>query len=78
MTVHLFKFLFEDWTGDPIYSHGSYIYLMGPDGKFQTLMPPILLPDRMAEIIRGYLQGLQNDPRTCAQTNRIRHHEQRR
>ncbi len=48
-------FLFEDWTGDPIYSHGSFIYLMGPDGKFQTLMPPILSPDRMAEIIAGYL-----------------------
>lgn len=50
-----FKLLGEDWNGNPMYSHGSYIYLMGPDGEFETLMPPIIAPEKMAEIIEGYL-----------------------
>ena len=50
-----FELLGEDWNGDPMYSHGSYIYLMGPDGTFETLMPPILAPEKMAEIIGNYL-----------------------
>ncbi len=50
-----FKLLGEDWNGNPMYSHGSYIYLMGPDGEFETLMPPVLAPEKMAEIIESYL-----------------------
>lgn len=50
-----FELLGEDWNGDPMYSHGSYIYLMGPDGEFQTLVPPILAPEKLAEIIQSYL-----------------------
>jgi len=45
----------EDLEGNPIYAHGSFIYLIGPGGKVQTLIPPILGPERMAEIITGYL-----------------------
>ena len=40
-----------------IYSHGSYVYLMDAEGGFLTLMPPILGPERMAEIAAGYLGG---------------------
>jgi protein SCO1/2 len=43
------------WKGDPILSHGSYIYLMAPDGGFATLLPPVLPPDAMARTIRSYL-----------------------
>ena len=45
------------WTlqKQPIVEHGSYIYLMGPEGEFLTLFPPILAPEDMAEAIRGYL-----------------------
>lgn len=39
----------------PIYSHGLFIYLLDGDGQFLTLMPPILGPTRMAEIVAGYL-----------------------
>jgi protein SCO1/2 len=35
--------------------HGPFAYLMGPDGQFLTLFPPIVPPQRMAAIIRGYL-----------------------
>ncbi len=35
--------------------HTPYIYLFGPDGELLTLLPPILPPAHMAEIIRGYL-----------------------
>ncbi|MFK7942178.1 MAG: SCO family protein [Paracoccaceae bacterium] len=47
--------VFDDPEGNPIYSHGSFIYLIGGDGKVLTLLPPILGPERMAEIIKGYL-----------------------
>lgn len=41
--------------GSPIYSHGSYIYLVGPEGGVLTLLPPVLDAERMAAIVRGYL-----------------------
>lgn len=49
------EFMGEDIDGKPIYNHGSYIYLLGPDGKFETLVPPILGPEQMAKIIGKYL-----------------------
>lgn len=49
------KKLFDDPEGNPVYAHGSFIYLIGPDGRLLTLLPPILGPERMAEIIRQYL-----------------------
>jgi len=47
--------VFDDPEGNPIYAHGSFIYLIGAEGKVLTILPPILGPERMAEIIRGYL-----------------------
>ena len=44
-----------DIAGDPVISHGSYSYLMGPDGKFLTLFPPILGSGGLAEKIKPYL-----------------------
>ena len=44
-----------DADGNPVYSHGSFIYLIGADGKVRTVLPPILGPERMAEIIASYL-----------------------
>lgn len=46
-----------EWNGTAVISHASYIYLMGPDGGFRTLMPPILPPDTMADIIGRYLEA---------------------
>jgi protein SCO1/2 len=43
------------WKGETVISHGSYIYLMGPDGRFATLLPPVLDSASMAETIREYL-----------------------
>lgn len=45
----------EDIEG-PIFAHGSFIYLLGPDGDVMTLLPPILAPQRMADVARGYLE----------------------
>ena len=45
----------DDAQGNPVYSHGSFIYLVGADGKVQTLLPPILGPERMAQVIASYL-----------------------
>ena len=41
--------------GAPIYAHGSFIYLVGRDGAVKTLLPPILSPERMAELMCKYL-----------------------
>ena len=49
------EYVGEDIDGNPIYNHGSFIYLLGPDGKFQTLMPPILGPPEMAKVFRKYI-----------------------
>lgn len=48
------ELLFVDPALGPIYAHGSYIYLLSADGRFLTLMPPILGVERMVEIVRGY------------------------
>jgi len=40
--------------GAPVFAHGSFIYLVGRDGTVKTLLPPILAPGRMAELMRKY------------------------
>ena len=45
----------ETPEGAPIYAHGSFIYLVGRDGMVKSLLPPILSPERMAELMRKYL-----------------------
>lgn len=41
--------------GKPIISHGSFVYLVGPDGRFIALFPPVMGPAAMAAAIRRYL-----------------------
>jgi protein SCO1/2 len=43
------------WDGGPIFSHGSFVYLMGRDGQFLTLLPPVMDAQTMATTIRRYL-----------------------
>lgn len=45
----------RSWKGTQVISHGSYIYLMGPDGALLTIMPPVFSPQAMAGIIARYL-----------------------
>jgi protein SCO1/2 len=45
----------KSWKGEPVIAHGSYITLMGPEGRFATLLPPVLEPTAMARTIRKYL-----------------------
>ncbi|NKB50804.1 MAG: SCO family protein [Rhizobiaceae bacterium] len=49
------KFLFEHVDEGAVYSHGSFIYLLGPDGSFKTLFAPVISPVRIAEISAGYI-----------------------
>lgn len=46
--------VFEDPAGGAVYAHGSLLYLLDGQGKFLTVLPPILSDDRMIEIIAGY------------------------
>ncbi|MEM9146950.1 MAG: SCO family protein [Pseudomonadota bacterium] len=41
--------------GAPIFAHGGFVYLIGPDGQVTAALPPILSPERMAELIRARL-----------------------
>ena len=45
----------RSWQGVDLFDHGSFIYLMGPDGKFLTLFPPVMPPEAMAGAIGRYL-----------------------
>lgn len=45
----------EAWDGKPVYSHGSFIYLMKPDGSLGTILPPVLGSEAMAKIMKKYL-----------------------
>jgi protein SCO1/2 len=38
-----------------VISHGSYIYLMGPDGALLSVLPPVLGSEAMADILRRYV-----------------------
>ncbi|MEM1274154.1 MAG: SCO family protein [Pseudomonadota bacterium] len=46
-----FEELFIDPFYGPVYAHGSFIYLLDAEGGVLTMLPPILAPDHMAEII---------------------------
>ncbi|MEM9733661.1 MAG: SCO family protein [Pseudomonadota bacterium] len=50
------KFLFTHPEEGDVYAHGSFIYLLAPDGEFRTLFAPVTSPARMAEITAGYIQ----------------------
>lgn len=47
--------LFTEPSGQPVYAHGSHIYLLDGTGDFLTLVPPILGPERIAEIAASYV-----------------------
>ena len=51
------KMVFEDPEYGPIFAHGSFIYLMSAEGEMLTLFPPIISPDRGAEIVAKYAVG---------------------
>ncbi len=44
-----------DLTGGALYQHGTFIYLIGPDGGFLTLFPPVMPPAALAAAIARYL-----------------------
>ncbi len=41
--------------GAPVYAHGSFIYLVGRDGMVVSVLPPILSPERIAELMAKHL-----------------------
>ena len=41
--------------GNPTIRHGAYIYLMRPDGKFATLIPPVMGSEAIAATLRRHL-----------------------
>ena len=49
--------LFVDPEGKTVYAHGAHIFVMDGDGGFLTLLPPVLPPARMVEIVEGYARA---------------------
>lgn len=50
--------VFVDPEFGPVYAHGSFIYLLDAEGKFLTLVPPIVTPEQAAGIIAKYTKDL--------------------
>jgi protein SCO1 len=48
----------RDSHGQPVFAHGSFIYLLGPQGEVKTLLPPVLSPERIQAIVQSYLPRL--------------------
>lgn len=44
-----------DRAGGAVFQHGTFVYLIGADGRFRTLFPPVLPPAEMARIVETYL-----------------------
>ncbi|MEP3347626.1 MAG: SCO family protein [Litoreibacter sp.] len=49
--------VFFDPEYGPVYSHGSFLYLLDENGKLLTLVPPIVSPEVAAEIVAKYALG---------------------
>lgn len=45
----------RDAAGDPIFAHGSFIYLIDAEGDLKSVLPPIIGPERIAELIEKHL-----------------------
>ncbi len=45
----------HDLQGGTLYQHGSFIYLIGPDGKFLSLFPPVIDPAALAAAIARHM-----------------------
>ena len=46
--------VFTDPAGNPVYAHGSLLYLLDGQGRFLTVIPPILSDERATEIIAAF------------------------
>ena len=51
------KHIFDDPEYGPVYAHGSFIYLLDGDGQVLSLLPPILSPEQIADIVRPYVMA---------------------
>ncbi|WP_338548389.1 SCO family protein [Roseovarius phycicola] len=52
-----FEHLFDDPQYGPIYSHGSFIYVLDPAGNVLTQVPPILPPEQVSQIVQKYVKA---------------------
>ena len=49
------EYLFDDPQYGPVYSHGSFIYLLDGQGETLTLIPPVLSDEEIVTIITNYI-----------------------
>ncbi|UWQ90177.1 SCO family protein [Aliisedimentitalea scapharcae] len=47
---------FVDPEYGPVFTHGSFVYLLDAEGKVLTLFPPITDPERVVALARKYLR----------------------
>lgn len=43
--------------GAPVFQHGSYIYVMSPEGTLESVLPPVLPAPAMADVLQRHLPG---------------------
>ena len=46
--------LFTDPEYGPVFSHGSFLYLLSAEGEVLTLLPPVLPPEEIHRIVQRY------------------------
>ena len=46
--------VFTDPAGQPVYAHGSFLYLLDGQGRLLSVLPPVLADDRLEGIIAAF------------------------
>ena len=46
--------VFTDLAGQPVYAHGSLLYLLDAQGRLLSILPPVLADDRLEGIIAAF------------------------
>lgn len=57
----------RDWQGLALFRHGTFIYLVGPDGGVLSLFPPVLDAAALAAAVRRYLEAPATGPEAAGQ-----------
>ena len=57
----------HDWQGRALFHHGTFIYLVGPDGRVLSLFPPVLDAAALAAALRRYLEAPATGPEAAGQ-----------
>lgn len=47
--------VYRDPVGDPVYAHTSFVFVVGPEGRVVSALPPIVDAGHLAEVVARHL-----------------------